>query len=77
MTDYGDDVLLEERGIRERAMEVIGIIGAVLVLVLFSTPLLTVSLLLLIVALKFLQLLFYGLAWLCRRLGGEGNGAYK
>jgi len=53
------------------------IIGAVVVLVLFSTPLLAVSLLLLIVALKFLELLFHGLAWLCGRLGGEGNGAYK
>jgi len=45
------------------------IIGAILVLFLFSIPLLAIFLLLLIVALRFLQLLCYGLAWLCSGLG--------
>jgi hypothetical protein len=53
-------------GIRKGAMDVI---GGIIVLFLFSTPLLAVALLLLFVALKFFQLLCYALAWLCVGLG--------
>ena len=45
------------------------IIGGIIVLFLFGTPLLAVVLLLLFVALKFFQLLCYALAWLCAGLG--------
>ena len=66
MTGYGDDVSLKERGIIEKAME---IIGAVVVLFLFSIPILAIFLLLLFVVLKFLQLSCYALAWLCLGVG--------
>jgi CBS domain containing-hemolysin-like protein len=45
------------------------IIGGIFLLFLFSIPLLAIFLLLLIVVLRFLQLLCYGLAWLCSGLG--------
>jgi hypothetical protein len=66
VTEYGDGVSLKERGIRGKAME---IVGAVVVLFLFSIPILAIFLLLLFVALKFLQLSCYSLAWLCIGLG--------
>jgi hypothetical protein len=45
------------------------IVGAVVVLFLFSITILAILLLLLFVALKFLQFSCYGLAWLCIGLG--------
>jgi hypothetical protein len=44
-------------------------IVGIFVLFLFGTPLLAIVLLLLFVALKFIQLLCYALAWLCAGLG--------
>jgi len=44
-------------------------IGAIVLLVLLGIPLLAIFLLLLIVALRSLQLLCYGLAWICFGLG--------
>lgn len=58
--------MYEKKGVRKGAMEVI---GGIIVLFLFGTPLLAVALILLIVALKFFQLLCYALAWLCAGLG--------
>jgi hypothetical protein len=45
------------------------VIVGIFVLFLFSTPLLAIALLLLFVALKFIQLLCYALAWSCVGLG--------
>ena len=45
------------------------VIGGIIVLFLFGTPLLSVALLLLLVALKYFQLLCYALACLCAGLG--------
>lgn len=45
------------------------VIGGIIILFLFSLPLVAIFLLLLYIALRFLQLLCYGLAWLCAGLG--------
>jgi hypothetical protein len=66
VTGYGDGVSPKGKGIRGKAME---FVGAVLVLFLFSIPILAIFLLLLLVVFKFLQLSCYALAWLCLGVG--------
>ena len=50
------------------------IIGAILLLFIFSIPQLTIFLLLLYIALRLLQLLCYGLAWVSLRLSRVFEG---